>query len=433
MKTIFSILVSLSFVCIGYTQSVRFFETSLDRAIRIAQDQNKPIFIDTYAPWCIPCKRMEKVFRKREVHEYFNQNFVNVRIDMDGPYGKILQSKYAVVFLPTFLFLDQDGNLKHRSEGEISAADLLNLGTLAVKPMEKTAAVVNSSPWERSNEKTTNKTPAVEYEAQQEIKNNVAVPDINIEDIESDEKVLHVLGGSNANPEYLLKEAYFRLQLMDGSHRDVAAAYLKTQDNWNTETNIKFIYDFIYTSQSPEFDFFINNKDRFVEQYGEAEVRRTLEIIVYNRLQSGYPRPDLNEAEILYSYLNPSVARLNAFEYILSGAYEKRDREIFNDAALKYLLEVNPKDDEVIFRMIDLRMDQQEEKQSVENNIIWMKKAIQINANFPKYHLLLAKLYIIKGNKSEAKSAAENAIDLYRKLELDPTPARALISEIEAL
>ena len=59
------------------------FIHSFEEAMKIAQKENKLIFMDAYTTWCGPCKLLNKrTFPKKEVGDYFNANFVNVKVDM---------------------------------------------------------------------------------------------------------------------------------------------------------------------------------------------------------------------------------------------------------------------------------------------------------------------------------------------------------------
>jgi thiol:disulfide interchange protein len=68
--------------------SIRFNVMDLDAAIALAKQDNKYVFVDTYASWCGPYKVMNRVFEESEVSNYFNANFINVKIDMEGPPGE---------------------------------------------------------------------------------------------------------------------------------------------------------------------------------------------------------------------------------------------------------------------------------------------------------------------------------------------------------
>ena len=59
------------------TDGIQFFTGTWDEALEKAKEENKLIFLDAYASWCGPCKRMSKsVFTDEKVGEFFNANFI---------------------------------------------------------------------------------------------------------------------------------------------------------------------------------------------------------------------------------------------------------------------------------------------------------------------------------------------------------------------
>lgn len=92
-----------------------------------AKRENKYIFLDCYATWCMPCKYMDKeIFTKKEAGDYFNTKFINVKVQMDRTksdaekikqwYGdaKDIESRYSVSAYPTYLIFTPEGKIVHR-------------------------------------------------------------------------------------------------------------------------------------------------------------------------------------------------------------------------------------------------------------------------------------------------------------------------------
>ncbi|MBT8189970.1 MAG: DUF255 domain-containing protein [Saprospiraceae bacterium] len=113
----------------AHSQSgVNFKELPLDEALELAKKQNKKIFIDTYTPACKPCKKMDIEFRNKDLANYFNENFINVKVNMNGPLANAYNSKFSVIFLPTLFIVTPEGYTTLRVEHIISAKDLLQFG-----------------------------------------------------------------------------------------------------------------------------------------------------------------------------------------------------------------------------------------------------------------------------------------------------------------
>lgn len=95
-----------------------------------AKEENKYIFLDCFTTWCAPCKVMEQeVFTRKNVGDFFNANFINVKVQFDSTKRdndevkswyrdvKDFTSKFAIREYPTYLFFDPDGELVHKIIG----------------------------------------------------------------------------------------------------------------------------------------------------------------------------------------------------------------------------------------------------------------------------------------------------------------------------
>ncbi|MEL6926093.1 MAG: DUF255 domain-containing protein, partial [Bacteroidota bacterium] len=81
------ILLTMTAILIAGTSvladGIEFFDGTWEEALNIAKAEEKVIFVDAFAVWCGPCKRMSNnVFPQKEVGDFFNRNFVNMKIDM---------------------------------------------------------------------------------------------------------------------------------------------------------------------------------------------------------------------------------------------------------------------------------------------------------------------------------------------------------------
>jgi len=71
----------------------------------------KPVFIDSYADWCIPCKEMDgRTFNQPEVIAA-SSGFVMLKADLTRRSGPVdaFYKKYGVKGVPTLIFLKPDG------------------------------------------------------------------------------------------------------------------------------------------------------------------------------------------------------------------------------------------------------------------------------------------------------------------------------------
>ena len=89
-RIIISLIISCTF-SLGFSQGIEFFHGTFEEAKIEAKAQGKLIFMDAYAVWCGPCKMMRNtVFPLPEVGEYFNANFINMKV-LIGVYLWLLQ------------------------------------------------------------------------------------------------------------------------------------------------------------------------------------------------------------------------------------------------------------------------------------------------------------------------------------------------------
>ena len=83
-----------------------------DARLEEASRQGKPVFIDFYAAWCVPCNELdEQTFSTPEVIGA-SRDFVMLKIDLtsaDDPKAVALQQKYEAKGVPTLIFLKPDG------------------------------------------------------------------------------------------------------------------------------------------------------------------------------------------------------------------------------------------------------------------------------------------------------------------------------------
>jgi len=90
----------------------------------------KPVIIDVYADWCIPCKEMDKfTFPDVAVVEQ-SKMFTMIKIDMthqNGTFEKKVLDRFSIKGVPTYIFLNQEKELTAlRSTGFEDAEDFYN-------------------------------------------------------------------------------------------------------------------------------------------------------------------------------------------------------------------------------------------------------------------------------------------------------------------
>ena len=133
----------LCFVLAGLmvqAQGIQFFDGNWKDAMAKARAEDKLLFVDAFAKWCGPCKSMAKnVFTKQEVGDYFNANFINLKLDMEEADGITFGHKYQVSAYPTLFFIDGEGKVVKTVRGAQQADKLIALGNEANLKVDRTS------------------------------------------------------------------------------------------------------------------------------------------------------------------------------------------------------------------------------------------------------------------------------------------------------
>jgi len=129
LLSILTIFVSLGFAGLG---------VSYKEAIDGNKKNGKPILLEFYADWCLPCLEMEKtVFKDPAVIKELKNNFYFVRLNTEkeqeifceGETMPILDclDLWEIPGIPAFAILNKDGSLKHITTGAFENKPFLNL------------------------------------------------------------------------------------------------------------------------------------------------------------------------------------------------------------------------------------------------------------------------------------------------------------------
>jgi len=97
-----------------------------------ARQSRKPMMLDFYADWCIPCHEMElTTFRNPHVIEAL-QGFERLKVDLTNTSGETAQAavdEFEILGVPTYIFYNAKGNEvpKTRRVGYVAAPELLRI------------------------------------------------------------------------------------------------------------------------------------------------------------------------------------------------------------------------------------------------------------------------------------------------------------------
>lgn len=157
MKKIILFFLLIPLLSIGQQAGISFEHNSSWEKIKAkAKAENKHIFVDCFTTWCGPCKYMSNnVFTQEKVGDYFNKNFVNLKIQMDKTksdsedvkswYEEAVrfEKDYSVKAYPTFLIFNPEGELVHRIVGGGEADQFIAKAADGLNPETQYVTLVN--------------------------------------------------------------------------------------------------------------------------------------------------------------------------------------------------------------------------------------------------------------------------------------------------
>lgn len=221
MKLLLSFLFSIGLLAQVSGQGIDFFHGTLAEAMEKAKLEDKVIFVDAYASWCGPCKRMAKTtFKDEKVGEYFNKTFINMKIDCEKGEGPAFRSKYPVSAFPTLYFIAPDGETIHRQKGAQKVDQIIELAKFALSKYDKSGDY------------------ATEYE----------------KGSRDPELVYNYVKALNAVGKPSLK---------------IANDFIKDQKDLTSDQNLKFIHEAAVEADSKIFDLLVVHKSKILTLVGE--------------------------------------------------------------------------------------------------------------------------------------------------------------------
>ena len=138
MQLILTLTVYLSFQTVATDTTIVFREISYSEIFDIAKKENKPVFLYFHFIGCSGCLKMEQtVFVNKQIHDFFNQNFICYSVNISKPDGIETNKIYKGWGVPSFLFLDTDGNIIHSFAGIRTPDEFLQEARNALELMKK--------------------------------------------------------------------------------------------------------------------------------------------------------------------------------------------------------------------------------------------------------------------------------------------------------
>jgi len=345
-------------------QGIEFFHGTWAEALEKAQAEERLIFVDAYASWCGPCKRMSaQTFPDPKAGEYFNANFVNLKIDMEKPENAEFAQKYPVNSYPTLFFIDATGKIVMKEIGGKNVEQLLETGKKALGKNDKSQ----------------------DYEKK-------------------------YLDGDR-DPKMLFD--YVRaLNAAGKSSLKITNEYLNTQEDLSSEFNLKFILEGAVEADSRVFDLLLANRAAIVAVSSEEALQARTEKACRNTVSKAieFKSPTLlEEAKSKMKSGYPDRAAEFGYEADMNYAKAVKDPKMFLKTAKSYQkTTVKSNSAKLHDLVVSLVRIFPEDKKVLKQAQKWAKTAAQ-NGGLPEYWMTLAGVYKLQGNTSKARKTAEFA------------------------
>ncbi|MEA5138130.1 thioredoxin family protein [Arcicella rigui] len=147
MKKYLFLVLSFFIYAVSFAQKGTAFLQSgnLRTAFDMAKAQNKPVFLEVYAPTCHVCSAFKPTFENPQVGAVYNRNFVSYKLDITAPEGAAFLNKQGIWIpsTPTLLFFDKDVKLMHISvlgENFNTPQVLIDAANKALDPKTRTSS-----------------------------------------------------------------------------------------------------------------------------------------------------------------------------------------------------------------------------------------------------------------------------------------------------
>ena len=384
MKTI-PLLLGLCLSCTLPAQ-ISFTDASWENLLAQAKAQDKPIFVDAYTQWCSPCKWMAAhIFTREDVGHFFNENFINAKLDMEHGEGILFARAYEAGRYPTYLFISPEGDMLHRGLGRMSALDFLALAAAALDSTRQIGVLQQK------------------YDA----------------------------GGRSPS---LLKNYALSLQAAQyGQPEAIAMEYLQSQPDWATADNLAFLTQLCPGQmEHPVYQFLEKNRQEAYQHVAPAKVDEALKAGIRAKLYA----EKINQPDsilMLFQSVFPDKGEQYAIEYELQQLRRSQDPEQRHiELARAFDNQYHITDPALLNTMGWTFLTFTKEIPQLEKAREWGERAQEISDDFAA-HNLLAALCLQLGDKNTGIAHAEKAIKMAEDIGLDTAITLSILEDLRKL
>lgn len=373
MKHILLIVFLFSGLNLVNGQGIEFFHGTWKEALEEAKKQDKIIFVDAYAVWCGPCKKMAKnVFTQKKVGDFYNKNFLNVKLDMEKGEGRKFRQKYPVTAFPTLFFIDYTGELVLKMKGAQQVEPLIKLGKSALSKIDRS------------------KEYAVAYESGDR----------------SPELIYNYVKALNQAGKPSLK---------------IANEYLSTQKNLDTKENLAFILVAASEADSRIFNLLIDKRKQLEAIHGGPAVAAQIEKACRNTAEKAieFESEDLLE-EATAKMKKHCPEKATAFTYNMEMDFCEKmgNSKEFVKACHNYAKKIAKNDSEQLYTLVQgLERNFPNDAKAMAEAENLAAKAVKYGDSNYKYNHQYAYILHKNGKKTAALKAADQALSMAKESE----------------
>ncbi len=365
---------------------IEFFHGTYVEALEKAKTENKLIFMDAFAEWCGPCKRMAATtFKEAKVGKFFNENFINVKMDMEKGEGPALGRKFDVAAYPTLIFINEKGEQVHKTVGGLQAEQLIGTARQALSKID------------------------------------------NTKDFEKD-----YLAGKR-DPDLVLN--YVRALNRAGKPSlKVVNDYLLKADMSQAAT-LKIIFEGTSQADSRVFDLLIKNRTQIVALFSEQQVNARIEDAIQKTADFAveFKSEDLHkEAKDKMKTYFPDKANAFAMEADMKFFKTTGDVKSYCKACETYVKKEAKSNANLLYSTAKQMIDAFPSDKNVLSDASKYLKTAAENGGLCEYYYLYAKTLHLTGKKSDALSNAEKAMKIAKDTAIQMVPVvQNLIEQIK--
>jgi thioredoxin-related protein len=389
--TVTFVLITIANFAIAQGINFESHDTKWADILAKAKTENKVIFMDAYTTWCGPCKKMAAdIFPQKEVGDYFNKQFVNVKMDMEKGEGLDLAKKYKIRAYPTYLFIDGNGELVHKSMGMMPAPDFINVAQSAADPNKQF------------------------YSLKKKFDKGEREPAF----------VKNLLDAALKSGESEIAS-------------EVMNTFMDTQKDLGTKENMDLLINSTQKVESKAYKYIVNNRAAFDKNYQKELVEYRIFFEPSNEIIKKFANETQDlDIEKAKTYLNQHVSKEQSEQMVILATIQlsqmKQDIPTMVKNFETYLDKYPSINGMFLNNAAWTFFEQVDEKERLEKAIKWSLASLQNNDNF-MFNDTAAALYFKLKNKNKAKEHAEKAIKLAKVSGEDASETESLLKKIEAM